>query len=71
MSDTVFYLFIGFFAVIVILILMVVVAEFLYHFSKELRFLNMEILRADGAERTYWKRRKFRLWLSLIPFFKY
>ena len=40
-------------------------------FSRELRFLNNEIKRSKGIERRNWKRRKCRLWFSLLPFVKY
>ena len=39
-------------------------------FSHDLRHLNIEIGRTEGAEREYWKREKRRLWLSLLPFFR-
>jgi hypothetical protein len=52
-------------------ILIGVVADFVHHFAKELRFLNMEISRTHGKERKVWEKRRRRLWLSLIPFFKY
>lgn len=37
-------------------------------FRQELKYLNREIARTDGAEHKYWKREKRRLWLSLLPF---
>jgi len=40
-------------------------------FSRELRYLNMEISRTTGEERKYWIKKKQRLLLSLIPFVKY
>ena len=40
-------------------------------FVSELRYLNMEIERAKGVERSYWLRRKRKLWRSLIPFVEY
>lgn len=57
--------------VIAALIVIGVIGDFLHHFSKELRFLNMEIRRTRGQERKIWEKRRRRLWLSLIPFFKY
>ena len=39
-------------------------------FSQQLRYLNKEIRRTRGAERKRWKRRRRRLWLSLLPFFR-
>ena len=40
-------------------------------FSGELKHINSEIERTDGRERAYWKKKKKRLLLSLLPFFKY
>ena len=45
--------------------------SFFNDFRHELRYLNIEIRRTDGAEQRYWIRRRRRLWLSLIPFVKY
>lgn len=39
-------------------------------FSKDLRYINREISRTEGAERRYWQRQKRQLWLSLIPFYR-
>ena len=45
---------------------------FIRDFTRELKYINREIERADdGGERRYWTRRKRRLWLSIIPFIKY
>ena len=44
---------------------------FINDFSSELRFLNTEIERTEGAEQKHWSRQRKRLWLSLIPFVKY
>ena len=46
-------------------------AVFLKGFTRELRYLNNEIVRSEGAERKYWLAQKRRLWCSLIPFVKY
>ena len=40
-------------------------------FFAELRYLNMEIGRTRGRERKHWKRKRRRLFLSLIPFARY
>jgi hypothetical protein len=45
--------------------------SFINDFSQELRYLNSEIRRTDGAERRHWIRQRRRLWLSLIPFVRY
>lgn len=41
-----------------------------FQFSQQLRYLNREIRRTHGEERKLWKRRRRRLWLSLLPFFR-
>lgn len=46
-------------------------ASYFSGFSRELRYLNMEIKRTQGRERKYYIRQRRRLWLSLIPFVKY
>lgn len=38
-------------------------------FSQELKYLNCEIRRTTGEARKNWKRKRRRLWLSLLPFF--
>ena len=40
-------------------------------FVREMRILNMEISRTKGESQAFWKMRRRRLWLSLIPFVKY
>lgn len=37
---------------------------------RELKYVNLEIKRTRGSERDYWKKKKRRMWLSLIPFYK-
>ena len=46
------------------------VIRWYFQFSQQLRYLNKEIRRTRGAERKLWKRRRRRLWLSLLPFFR-
>ncbi len=58
---------IGIFSVIGILVCM---AERIYDFKRELRYIKGEIDRSDGAQQRYWKRKKRQLWLSLLPFFR-
>ena len=57
---------IAFFAILLIYSVIL----FFMHFSKELRYINEEIRRTEGAEKRLWKRRKRKLWLSLLPFTK-
>jgi len=47
------------------------VLQYIVGFFQELRFINSEISRNRGDERKYWKNRKKRLFISLIPFVKY
>ena len=51
--------------------LLVVFSSWLNKFQKELKYLKFEINRTYGEERKYWIRQKYRLWLSIIPFFRY
>lgn len=60
-----------FIAVLVLLAFAVRLAISLHYFGMELRYLNNEIARSEGAERRHYIRKKRRLWLSLIPFVKY
>lgn len=64
-------LMIGAIAVIVLLVLLFSLARLVTDFSAELRLLNIEINRTEGAEREHYLRQRRRLWLSLIPFVKY
>ncbi len=40
-------------------------------FKHELWYINMEIERSDEEEKLLWKKKKRKLFLSLIPFVKY
>ena len=62
------FLIIGFIALAV---LIVWIANWFIAFARELKYLNNEICRTEGEELSYWLNRKKRLWLSLLPFFKY
>lgn len=46
-------------------------AMFLQWFCRELRYVEKEIDRTHGAEKEHWKKRKKRLWRSLLPFVRY
>ncbi len=70
MSETDLWL-IGIFAALILVVVTIRFALFVHDFSSELRYLNMEIERSDGAERRYYVHERRRLWLSLIPFIKY
>ena len=68
--DTELWILIGIVAAIILFGLLVGLCVFINDFSSELRYLNNEIGRTTGAERSHWIRQKRRLWLSLIPFVK-
>lgn len=58
-------------AVLLILGLLANLCMFISRFSSELKYLNEEVKRTEGAERKRWIRRRRRHWLSLIPFVKH
>lgn len=64
-------LMIGAIAVIILLVLLFSLARLVTDFSAELRLLNIEINRSEGAEREHYLRQRRRLWLSLLPFVRY
>ncbi len=70
-SDIGFYFLIGIVAVFFFILMLVGLVSFINDFSSELRYLNNEIGRTEGAEQRYWIRMRRRLWLSLIPFVKF
>ena len=49
------------------LILLVRCTLFFRDFSRQLRYINLEIYRTSGKEQEYWLACRRRLWLSLIP----
>mgnify|MGYP006391884069 len=69
--DTGLYWLVGIVAVFFLILLLFGLVSFINDFSSELRYLNNEIRRTDGAERRHYIRQRRRLWLSLIPFVKY
>ena len=69
--DTELYWLVGIVAAFFLILLLFGLVSFINDFSQELKYLNNEIRRTDGAERMHWIRQKRRLWLSLIPFVKY
>ena len=56
--------------ILIAFLLGIVIAK-LAEFFRELRYINKEISCTGGAERKHWLRQRRRLWLSLLPFFKY
>ncbi len=70
-ADAALYFLLGIVVLIFLLFLLVGFVMFLNDFAQELKYINNEIQRAEGAERKRWIRQKRRLWLSLIPFVRY
>jgi len=61
----------SFIAAIVIIIAVALAVEYIagiVYMSRELWHINREIERTDGEELKFWRKRKRRLLLSLIPF---
>lgn len=69
--DAGLYMIVSIFAILIVLGLFIRLCAFMEDFVSELRYINSEIRRTDGAERRYWIRKRRRLWLSLIPFVRY
>ena len=69
--DILLYLLVGIVVVFVVSLLMFGLVSFINDFQHELRYLNNEIGRTEGAERKHYIRQRRRLWLSLIPFVRY
>lgn len=65
------YICAGIFALFILISLIYGFCTYYNDFSAELRYLNCEINRTVGEERRFWRRRRKRLLLSLIPFVKY
>ena len=59
-----FFVFVG-------ILFIVLIARWQRNFRNELRYLKIEIERTEGREREYWKYKKRRLWLSILPFVRY
>ena len=61
-------------AIIVMAVAMLITAWAILGLDKfrwELKRLNMEIARTTGEEQKEWRALRRKLWLSLLPFFKY
>lgn len=69
--DSALYWIVGIAAVFFLSLIVFGFTSFLSDFSLELKYLNMEIGRTEGAERKYYIRQRRKLWLSLLPFVKY
>lgn len=56
--------------IILALILFGAVSSITEGFLPDLRYLNSEIRRTSGREKEHYIKKRRRLWLSLLPFFK-
>ena len=70
LSETVYYFLIIVFVVLMLALLICRIVIRFERLKRELKYVNLEIGRTSGSERKYWKKKKRRLWLSLIPFYK-
>lgn len=70
LSETIYDLLIAVSVVVMAVLLILRLALSLEKLIRELKYVNLEIKRTRGSERDYWKKKKRRLWLSLIPFYK-
>ena len=57
--------------ILLFLILFINLVSFFMDFSKDLKYINMEIQRTSGREQKHWIKRKRQLWLSLTPFVRF
>ena len=55
---------------VLFVLLVVRVILWALEFRRELAYVKMEINRTEGEAQKYWKRRKRKLWLSIIPFYR-
>ena len=62
--------FLVFMAAFLFIVFLVALAMKINDFTHELDYINQEIGRTKGVEQRYWKRKKRRLWLSLLPFYR-
>ncbi len=70
-TDIMVWCLFGVIATIFLILALIRLVDFSKEFSATLYYLNMEIKRANGMDRSHWIRQRRRLWLSLIPFIKY
>ena len=55
---------------IVLVVLATKLAIFLVEWKQGLDYINMELARSDGEERTHWEHEKRRHWRRIFPFLK-
>lgn len=70
-TDIMVWCLFGVIATIFLILALIRLVDFSKEFSATLYYLNMEIKRTNGMDRSHWIRQRRRLWLSLIPFIKY
>ncbi|MBR3961065.1 MAG: hypothetical protein IKK13_02490 [Clostridia bacterium] len=52
-------------------VLIISTARKISEFINELKYIDIELSRASADRRRHWRRQKAKLYLSLLPFFKY
>lgn len=57
-------------ALFILVLIVIAFMDFINEFTRELKYINMEIKRTEGETKQFWIRKRRLLWLSLIPFFK-
>jgi len=70
-NTSIVYIIIGLTVIFILFIALIAFAKFLNGFFIKTKYINNEIKRSTGIEKSYWIRQKRRIWLSLIPFVKY
>ena len=70
-DNTALILMIALVATVVFILWIVHFVTWLNDFQQELLYINNEIARTTGRERKIWKKRRRRLWLTVIPFVRY
>lgn len=69
-ADTLTVLVIVLLAAVFVLILLWALMVKIEEFKAELDYINMELDRATGRSRAFWRKKKRQLWLSLLPFYR-
>lgn len=69
--NTAFWIIIGVTVVILAIPLAIRGMSFWRFFTRELKYIEIEIERTEGREQKYWKKKKKKLLMSLIPFVRY
>ncbi len=69
-SDVLLYILIIFVLLVFIIAVIIKLVLFIKSIKEELKYINIEIGRTEGREKSHWKKKKRQLLLSLIPFVK-